>query len=562
MLHFLFAPSGGGRRFETRNVGLARTMCGAAGTPVARRRTPTTNVLAAREGVVHSRGSEQDVARGAEKPQFSQVVVVGGGAAGFFAAIECARRHDVEVTVLEALPEPLTKVRISGGGRCNVTHAARFDDKELLASTYPRGSREMMSPFVRFGAQDTIEWFSRMGVELKTEPDGRMFPVSDSSDSIIAALRAAADRARVRVICGAKVVRVERLSSISDRDVRGRFCIAVQRSGHGSPSRSNFSCNAVLLSPGASRAAYEWAKELGHSVSAPVPSLFTLRVADKRLEELAGVSVPDAMVELLEPVHPMENSPVDTAEACARASKKKPKVRRPSSQGLKQRRELLITHWGFSGPAVLRLSAFGARKLFDAAYLATLIVNWRPSATEEQTLAELLHAKARLGAKQIGTFCPLSIPSRPHGGDADATLFPRRLWRALVAHAFESALVAASSANNAIDLLAMKWSDVRDVVLRKLARELHRSEFEVSGKGIFKEEFVTCGGVRLADVDLRTMQSKRVPGMYIAGEQLDVDAVTGGFNLQAAWTTGFIAGSSMRDDVLRGLSDQQTNHYT
>eukprot|EP00183_Erythrolobus_madagascarensis_P002398 CAMPEP_0185849168 /NCGR_PEP_ID=MMETSP1354-20130828/3764_1 /TAXON_ID=708628 /ORGANISM="Erythrolobus madagascarensis, Strain CCMP3276" /LENGTH=521 /DNA_ID=CAMNT_0028549651 /DNA_START=28 /DNA_END=1593 /DNA_ORIENTATION=+ len=503
------------------------------------------------EGGVRREWNAVDVSALSSSPRYFEVIVVGGGAAGFFGAIECARHGDVEVAVFEALPSVLTKVKISGGGRCNVTHAADFDDKELLSNSYPRGNHEMMSPFVRFGAHHTRDWFEKMGVSLKTESDGRVFPVSDSSQSIIDALTTAADRAGIRVICNSKVLRVQatKLSAIDHQQQQqqhhkqANFCVEVSQ-GNSSyqKSRQLFHCAAVLLAPGASRVAYEWASQLGHGIASPVPSLFTLRVVDKRLDGLAGVSVADVAVELTQ-------LSADTASDSKTTSKQKNARQRRRNRGLKQRRELLITHWGFSGPAVLRLSAFGARQLHDSAYAAELLVNWRPCSTEQQTVAELLQAKERLGAKQIGTFCPLSVPSSAHDADnADAGLFPRRLWRSLLLHTFESD-------GNSTDAINARWRDVKDSVLRELAREIHRSVFRVAGKGAFKEEFVTCGGVRLSDVDFRTMESKRVPHMFLAGEQLDVDAVTGGFNLQAAWTTGYIAGASIREQILQDRAD-------
>lgn len=403
-------------------------------------------------------------ARGAD------VVVVGGGAAGFFAAIACQEANPhARVTLLESSAQVLSKVRISGGGRCNVTHDQ--PDPALLVAGYPRGARALRGPFTRFGPRETVAWFEAHGVKLKTEPDGRMFPVTDDSETVTQCLVRAATDAGVEVRTRAAVVAVE-------SGARG-FTVGL-RDG------SSLSADRVLLATGGAPAGYRMAAALGHTVEPPVPSLFTFQVSDPRIDGLAGVSVPAARVKL---------------------------------DGAKESHEgpLLITHWGLSGPAVLRASAWGARLLHDAGYRHGFTVNLRPDLSEREVGAALRDAKASEARRSVLTAGQFGLP--------------QRLWRALA---------SAAGAGE-----ATRWADASNTLLTALTREVHVGRYKVTGKGVFKEEFVTCGGVSLSEVDFKTMESRVRPGLFLAGEVLDVDGVTGGFNFQAAWTTGWLAGREM-----------------
>lgn len=400
------------------------------------------------------------------------VVIAGGGAAGFFAAIACAEASpDVEVTLYEATAHLLAKVKVSGGGRCNVTHAC-FEPRELV-KRYPRGGRELLGAFHRWQPRDTVEWFESRGVRLKAEADGRMFPVTDDSQTIVDCLQAAAARAGVKVVLRTGLKEVA-------READG----FVVRLTTGETVR----CDRVMLATGGnkSNAGLVIAAQLGHTIEPPVPSLFTFHVDDPRLKDLAGVSVEDA------------------ATAVAGTT-------------LKERGPLLVTHWGLSGPAVLKLSAWGARILHDRDYRFELLVNWAPAFNAETLRAELDRARVGNPKKQLATWCPIGLPLR--------------LW--------EKLLPAAGLKPDAT------WATVPGAGLRELMAQVTESKFAVTGKSMFKEEFVTCGGVRLSEIDFKTMESRLVPGLHFAGEVIDVDGITGGFNFQAAWTEGYLAGCAM-----------------
>lgn len=402
-----------------------------------------------------------------------QVIVLGGGAAGFFGAIACAEAHShVQVTLLEAGRSPLTKVRISGGGRCNTTHAC-FDPTTLIQN-YPRGGKALRGAFTRFQPRDTVAWFAQRGVTLKTEADGRMFPITDDSETIVNCLMQAARKAGVVLKTGAAVVDVQKKD--------GEFVVFL-RSGEVLVG------NRLLLATGSSPQGYQLAQRLGHTLEPPVPSLFTFTVNDSQLRELAGVAVESARVKLLV----------------------------PHQKPLEQLGPVLITHWGLSGPAVLKLSAWGARLLHDCRYRATVEVNWLPQMTTEQVRQVLLDAKTEQGKRAIAPNCPLPLP--------------RRLWQYLSTRAGISH--------------ADRWATLSKTALHGLVQDLTQSQIAVEGKGAFKEEFVTCGGVSLKEVDFKMMESRLCPGLHLAGEVLDIDGVTGGFNFQAAWTTGWLAGQAM-----------------
>ncbi|MBI2517559.1 MAG: NAD(P)/FAD-dependent oxidoreductase [Opitutae bacterium] len=424
-----------------------------------------------------------------------QIAVVGGGAAGFFAAIACAEADPSSaVTLYEATAHTLAKVKISGGGRCNVTHAC-FEPRDLV-QRYPRGGRELRGAFSRWQPRDTVAWFEARGVRLKTEEDGRMFPVTDNSQTIIDCLQEAVCKAgvRVRLQCGVKsVARVEPNALAGAQNAlgstRSTFRLALT-------TGETVACDRLLLATGGnkSNAGFEIARVLGHTIEPPVPSLFTFQIEDARLKDLAGLSVEDAGTSV-------------------------------PGTALKERGPLLITHWGLSGPAILKLSAWGARELHDRNYQFTLRVNWAPQLNTEQARAALEAARAANPRKQVTTWCPVGLPLR--------------LWERLVGAAATSAGASAGLAPETT------WAGAGNAALRALAAQVGEGEFAVRGKSLFKDEFVTCGGVRLAEVDFKTMESRLAPGLHFAGEVLDIDGVTGGFNFQAAWTTGWLAGQAM-----------------
>jgi len=414
------------------------------------------------------------------------MIVVGGGPAGFMCAVEAARAAraagtPLEVIILEATSKVLGKVKISGGGRCNVLHDETKGAK-LISEGYPRGDKPLLSAFSRFGPVQTADWFRAEGVVLKTEGDGRMFPVTDSSDTIIEALCRAADGVGVKVRTG------QRVDSVSKSE--GRFHLSTSNR---EKDKGAYECDFLMLSPGSSRLAFQWAATLGHKVEPGVPSLFTFTCSDPVLQGLAGVSVQDAEVSL-------------------------PFKVRGRKKTLRERGPVLVTHSGVSGPAVLRLSAFGAREMHEVKYSAKMTVNWLPDIDRGEAGAteQLESMKKVFAAKQIG---------------GSSLGLPRRIFQALVE-------------STGIELDA-KWVNVRAADIRKLAARLVRSELDISGKGAFKEEFVTAGGVKLEGVEMKTMESKEVPGLFFAGEVLDVDGITGGYNLQAAWTTGWNAGRAI-----------------
>ena len=400
------------------------------------------------------------------------VIIAGGGPAGFFAAIRCAELNPrLRVLLIEKASQTLGKVIISGGGRCNVTNAC-FDPAKLV-TFYPRGGNELRGAFSRFQAADTVEWFESRGVKLKAESDGRMFPVTDSSETIAECLRAAAKKAGVEVHASISLLGVE-------KDSKSGFRLEVR-------SKANVffvHTNKLLIATGSDRKTLETVRSLGHAVEEPVPSLFTFNVKDKRIDELAGVSVEDVTLKM---------------------------------DSIIQRGALLITHWGLSGPAVLRVSAWGARELHEKKYRAKLIVNWLGDTSFEKALDVLTHNKEwqENARKKVSTNPAFSQ-------------IPLRLWKQLV------------------EFLAEKnWADISKAEVRKLANELTSGEFKIAGKGQFKEEFVTCGGVKLNEIDFKTMQSRIVENLFFAGEVLNIDGLTGGFNFQSAWTTGWLAGNAL-----------------
>ncbi len=404
----------------------------------------------------------------------SQIIVIGGGAAGFFAAITCAQTNpDARVTLLEAGKTPLSKVKISGGGRCNVTHAC-FDPTQLV-QYYPRGGKALRGAFSRFQPQHTVDWYAAHGVQLKTEGDGRMFPTTDDSATIVDCLSNAAAAAGVKIWTSAAVA-----------DIAPKLPLGWNVS---LKSGEILTADRVLLATGNNPTAYKWAQQLGHPILPPVPSLFTFNIADPRLANLAGVSVKSAIV----------------------------KLPTTGKTPLTQTGALLITHWGVSGPAILKLSAWGARLLSESRYKIALTINWLPDFQIDKLRELILAVKSQLPQKTIQNSCPVPIP--------------HRLWESLTSY-------VGIQPND-------RWAGLGNKTLDRLIQELSRGEYQITGKGAFKEEFVTCGGIDLKSVNFQTMESKLTPGLYFAGEILDIDGVTGGFNFQSAWTTGYLAGVAM-----------------
>jgi predicted Rossmann fold flavoprotein len=407
-----------------------------------------------------------------------RLIVIGGGAAGFFGAIAAAKANpQAQVTLLEAGRDLLAKVRISGGGRCNVTHACF--EPGLLVQHYPRGGKALWGPFSRFQPRDTVDWFAAAGVQLKIEADGRMFPITDDSATVVDCLVDTARRLRIKIMTGAAVVKVD---AGLDKDSIPSFTVHC-RAGE------IWQGDRLLLATGSSPQGWRIAAELGHQIHPPVPSLFTFNLDDSRLQDLAGLSVDPVHLRLLVP----EQKP------------------------LEQSGPLLITHWGLSGPAVLKLSAWGARMLHANRYRAQLVINWLPKAQRESLRQQLLAVKSQLPRRAIASNCPV--------------LLPQRLWQRFCAIA-------------GIDD-QKRWADLSTAMLNTLLQELLQGTYIIQGKGVFKEEFVTCGGVDLKQVNFKTMESRCCPGLYFAGEVLDIDGVTGGFNFQSAWTTSWLAAQAI-----------------
>jgi predicted Rossmann fold flavoprotein len=407
------------------------------------------------------------------------IVVLGGGAAGFFGAIACAETNPQRtVYLLEKSPKLLSKVRISGGGRCNVTHAC--ESAAQLVQHYPRGGRHLKEAFRQFGVADTIAWFAKRGVALKTEADGRMFPTTDSSETIARALEDAARRAGVRVLTRTAA---EEITALPE----GGFRLKI--SGEDATALGpEILASRLLIATGGNpkSASYDWLRALGHSIAEPVPSLFTFNVPASPLRELPGVSVPHARVVL-------------------------------AGEKLQYEGPLLVTHWGVSGPAVLKLSAWGARRLHELSYQGTALISWVPTHTDETLRPWAQSFRVENGKKQVAAHPQFGLPTR--------------LWRTL---ATEAGIGPET-----------RWNEVPAKAQNRLLELLLRTPLQVQGKTTHKDEFVTCGGIPLGEVNLNTFESRRVPGLFFAGEVLDIDGITGGFNFQAAWTSGFLAGRAM-----------------
>ncbi len=395
------------------------------------------------------------------------IIIVGGGAAGFFTAINIVEKNpNLKVAILERGKTVLEKVRISGGGRCNVTHAC-FEPNELV-KFYPRGEKELRGPFHQFCAGDTIEWFQKHGVELKIEADGRMFPISNSSQTIIDCFIIATQKLGISVLTSQSV------QSIFKKD--NLWKIETQS--------ENYITEKLILATGSNPKIWEMLQNFGHAIVSPVPSLFTFNIKDSRIKELPGVS---AQVSI------------------------KVKDAKLTSNG-----PLLITHWGMSGPAILKLSAWGARILFDKNYQFTIFINWLNDLDADDCEKMLKDLKLENAKKAVSKKSPFELTNR--------------LWESLVlASGIES---------------ETKWADLSKNQLQNLVNQLTNCSFQVNGKSTFKEEFVTAGGIDLKEINFKTMQSKLHENLYFAGEIVNIDAVTGGYNFQNAWTSGFIAANN------------------
>ena len=396
------------------------------------------------------------------------ILIVGGGAAGFFSAINIVERNPkLKVAILERGKEVLSKVRVSGGGRCNVTHAC-FEPNELV-KYYPRGEKELRGPFHQFCSGDTIEWFEKHGVELKIEDDGRMFPVSNSSQTIIDCFLTASHKLGITILTGQSV------QSIFKKD----NCWKIET------QTENYLAEKLILATGSNPKIWDMLHTFGHAIVTPVPSLFTFNIKDPRIKELPGIAT-QVSVKVI-------------------------------GSKLESTGPLLITHWGMSGPAILKLSAWGARILHDKNYQFAIEINWLNDIESEEAEMLLKELKQEHAKKTVAKKSPFELQNR--------------LWESLV---------LASGISN-----ETKWADLSKIQLQNLANQLTKGLFQVNGKSTFKEEFVTAGGIDLKEINFKTMESKLHPNLYFAGEIVNIDAITGGFNFQNAWTSGFIVANAI-----------------
>ena len=398
-----------------------------------------------------------------------KVMIIGGGAAGFFTAINAKEMNpELDITILEKGKEVLQKVKISGGGRCNVTHAC-FEPQELV-KFYPRGEKELLGPFHQFMTGDTFEWFENNGIPLKIEKDNRVFPESNSSQTIIDCFLNKTKRLGIPVLKNHGVTTIQ-------KQANSWLVITKEK---------QFVCDAVVMAAGSSKKVWELSKKLSHSIISPVPSLFTFNIKDARIKDLLGISVPNATVQL-----------VDT--------------------NLEASGPLLITHWGMSGPAILKLSAFGARVLAEKNYEYKVQVDWLSRPTHK-IVNVLLNLKKKHSKKQVIVRSPFEE-------------IPKRLWERFV---------LASKIKTTFN-----WADVSHHQIEALANQLTKSVFTAKGKSTFKEEFVTAGGVDLKEINFKNFESKLQKNLFFVGEVLNIDAVTGGFNFQNAWTGGWLCAKAL-----------------
>ena len=403
-----------------------------------------------------------------------KLLVIGGGAAGFFCAVNAARMNpSLGVTIIEKSNKLLSKVKVSGGGRCNVTHACF--EIPALSKKYPRGQNFIKKAFHWFNTQNTIEWFAERGIQLKTESDGRMFPITDDSQTIINCLLKEADKYGVEIIMQSEVKSLE-------SKVNG-FIVQTSNSRLLTPDFICIACGGYPKS-----IMFNWLRNLGHSIEEPVPSLFTFNMPGNSVTELMGVSVEKVVLKVV-------------------------------GSKLSESGPLLITHWGMSGPAVLKLSAWGARELAFRNYHFTLLINWLPDYSEQDLRNDWQSFRDEYAGQKMGSKNPFGLPNR--------------LWLYLI---------------NVCEIIVdIRWAEMTVKMQNKLIKNLTAQEFLVNGKTAFREEFVTCGGIKLSEVHANTMESKINPGIFFAGEVLDIDGVTGGFNFQNAWTTGWISAKSIAE---------------
>lgn len=400
-----------------------------------------------------------------------QIAIIGAGAAGCFAAANIPFQDGVQVTLFEKTGKVMQKVKVSGGGRCNTTHAL-FDVPELV-TRYPRGKQLLKKSLYRFSPQQTIDWFGKRGVKLKTEADGRMFPITDDSQTIIDRIWQEMMRNHVQVKYHKAIERIEK----QDEQLLLHFA-----------DGTSFLADKVLIACGGfpKQDQYKWIVETGHTIQTPVPSLFTFNMPKHPITELMGVAVLDATVRI-------------------------------TGTKISEHGPLLITHWGMSGPAVLRTSAWAARELSERNYEFNIQINWLLDVTEEELKEQLLDIRREQGKQSVGNKNPFNLP--------------KRLWE----YQLKNAGINEET----------KWGELPAAAQNKMISFLIRDAYDVKGKTTFKEEFVTCGGVKLSEIDPQTMESRIMKGLYFAGEILDVDGITGGFNFQHAWSSGFIASQSM-----------------
>ena len=402
------------------------------------------------------------------------VIIVGGGAAGFFTAINLVENNPVlKVIILERSSEVLTKVRISGGGRCNVTHA-QFSPKDL-SQNYPRGEKELLGPFHTFMTGDTIEWFEKKGVPLKIEEDGRMFPESNTSKTIIDCFIDEAERLHIEVL------KQHPVKSIQKKE--NDWMVATEQ--------NNYKAKKIVIATGSNVKIWKLLNKLGHTTLPPIPSLFTFNIKDSRIKDLPGIAT-NASVSILYKNH---------------------------KTNLESEGPLLITHWGLSGPAILKLSAWGAIDLYHLNYHFKIKVNWIPSETMDTILEKLKNLKALNNKQSVLKYAQLEVP--------------KRLWQSL----------AVSSGIEE----AQKWAETTNKQLQELALQLTNSVLQVDGKSTFKEEFVTAGGIDLKEINFKRYESKIHKDLFFAGEVLNIDAITGGFNFQNAWTGGYSVAKSIAE---------------
>ena len=418
-----------------------------------------------------------------------KIIVVGGGAAGFFCAIQIAELHPHwEISILEKTNKLLSKVKVSGGGRCNVTHAC--PDIEMLLQKYPRGTRFLKKAFYQFATKNTIEWFKNNSVELHTEKDGRMFPTTNSSDTIIDCFLRKVHQYKIQVLTQHEVLDVQHNNWSTDitegnenkeNKVQKNFSIQLQ-------GREPIQADAICLATGGMLKSdrLKWLTNFGHTIVDPVPSLFTFNTVDKKITTLMGVAVDRASIQW------RGNKNFEVGP-------------------------LLITHWGISGPAAIKLSAWCAREMAATNYEGAIQINWTSNFNESTLKMEWINFRMDFGKREMGSKNPFELP--------------QRLWHFLLGEAGIA--------------LNTKWADLKSTNQQVLIQLLTRTTLDIKGKTTFKEEFVTCGGVDLKDIDAQTMESKLVPGLHFAGEMMDVDGITGGFNFQHAWTSGWLAAQHM-----------------